>query len=413
MEHVIVVGGGVVGVATALSLRRAGFEVTLIERAELGASCSFGNAGLLSVSGCVPVATPGILRSLPRLLTDANAPLAIRWRYLPKLAPWLLDFVRASTVARVEVASIALAELLAHAHACYRELLGEDAFNVLTRGGGMLYVYESDRSFERAKWAHELRRRRGVELNYVPAEQIRQLEPALAPIFKHAVHVPSTRYVVNPRRLVQTLADRFAAEGGGIVQGEVLDLDSRNGQRPGVHTTSGVRRADRVVVCAGAWSRRLARTAGCDVPLDTERGYHAMVPRPGHAPRIPVMSGDHEFAITPMETGLRFAGTVELGGLSSPPRMERAQLLLRLGRRMCPGVGDANDATFWMGFRPSLPDSLPVIGPVPGSGRVYLAFGHGHLGLTFGAVTARLVTDMIRGAPALVNPEPYAASRFS
>jgi len=409
--HVTVIGAGVVGASTALFLRRAGYEVTLIERGEPGMGTSYGNAGLLSVTGTIPVATPGILWKVPKLLMNPLAPLTIRWSYLPKLAPWLWQFIRSSSPARVQEISAVLAGLVAHGQDSYRALLGDEDFAALTQGGGMMLVYETDQSFEASRWKTDLRRSHGARIDYVPAEQIRQLEPALAPIYKHALHVPGTRYVKNPLSLTQAIARKLVEAGGEIVADEVQRIEAAAGAAPVIVAKGGRRRTDRVVIAAGAWSRALARQCGADVPLDTERGYHAMFRNPKVAPRLSVMSGDYDFAATPMEHGLRIAGTVELGGLEAAPNYARAEHLMQHGKRMFDGL-DGAETDFWMGFRPSMPDSLPVIGPVPGNDRVYLAFGHGHLGVTFGAVTGRLITDMIAGRKPPIDVSPLRADRF-
>jgi len=410
-EHVTVVGAGVVGAATALTLRRRGFEVSLIERGEPGMGASYGNAGYLSKSGVVPTATPGILWKVPRLLMDPLGPLTIRWSYLPRMLPWLWRFVRASDPKRCEEISLALMALLKPGHDCYAELLGGPEFEEIAPHRGILYVYETDKGFDGAKWGNDLRRRRGVEWRYVPPEQIRQIEPALAPNFRHGVHLPDMRHLKDPLRLTRTLVRKFAEAGGELVQAEVKGVARGASGSLALDTASGRRKTDRLVIAGGAWSRRLAAEAGARVPLDTERGYHVTIKNPGAAPRMPVGAGDRYFAVTPMEIGLRVAGTDELGGLSLPPNWARAKLLQRQVERMFPGL-DAARGEFWMGFRPAMPDSLPVIGPVPGDDRVYLAFGHGHLGVTFAAVTARLVADLMAGEKPIVDPAPYRAGRF-
>ncbi len=409
--HIAVVGAGVVGAATALSLSRAGYRVALIDRGEPGMGASFGNAGYLSKSGVAPTATPGILWKVPGLLLDPLGPLTIRWRYLPSMLPWLWKFVKASDPKRCEEISIALQALLVHGHDCYADLLGQAALDEIAPHGGLLYVYETDKGFEGSRWANELRQRRGIECRYVPREQIRQLEPALAPVFKHAIHIPDMRHLKDPLRLTRAIVAKFTEAGGEVARAEVTGVERRSSGALALATTSGTRTADGLVIASGAWSRHLARQCGADVPLDTERGYHVTIENPNAAPRMPVASGERHFAANPMEVGLRLAGTDELGGLAAPPNWERAKLLQRQAERMFDGL-DASAGEFWMGFRPSMPDSLPVIGPVPGDGRVYLAFGHGHLGVTFAAVTARLIADMVTGEKPLVDPLPYRADRF-
>ncbi|MGQ0677343.1 MAG: NAD(P)/FAD-dependent oxidoreductase [Rhodospirillales bacterium] len=409
--HIAVIGAGAVGAATALMLRRAGYSVELLDRGEPGMGASYGNAGYLSKSGVVPTATPGILWKVPGLLLDPLGPLTIRWRHLPRMLPWLWKFVRASTPARCEEISLALTALLRHGHDCYAELLGRDEFEEIAPHRGILYVYESDRGFEGSRWANELRRRRGVEWRYVAREEIRQIEPALSPIFRHAIHIPDMRHLKDPLRLTRAIVGKFADAGGEVARAEVTGVERRSSGALALSTTGGRRPCDGLVIAAGAWSRLFASQCGVDVPLDTERGYHVTIKRPNVAPRMPVGSGDRHFGASPMELGLRLAGTDELGGLAAPPNWERARLLQRQAARMFEGL-DATNGEFWMGFRPSMPDSLPVIGPAPGNPRVHLAFGHGHLGVTFAAVTARLVADMIRGEQPLVDPAPYRPDRF-
>ncbi len=386
VRHVTVIGAGVVGASTALALRRDGYAVTLIERGEPGMGTSFGNAGMLSVTSCVPIAQPGILWKVPRLLADPLGPLAIDWRYLPKLAPWLLRFVLSSAPARVEHISKALMSLLVQIIPAYRELLGPEAFQDLARPGGVLHVYQSDRAFAGAQRSHELRRRRGVNVTILDQGQLRQAEPALAPSFKHGVLLPDSYRAVNPLRLTQTLVDKFVAEGGELVAQAVDRIERADRDRLFAVGNGSRRELDTVVICAGAWSKSLARDCGVTVPLETERGYHVMLPKPGVMPRMALSSGDHEFAITPMEHGLRLAGTVELAGLDKPPNMQRADVLLRAAKEMFPGL--------------------------PGQKRVFLGFGHGHLGLTFGAITGLLLSDLIAGRPSRVDLEPFRPDRF-
>jgi D-amino-acid dehydrogenase len=406
-----VIGAGVVGACAALALRREGYAVTLIERGDPGMGTSFGNAGMLSVTSCVPLATPGILWRVPRLLRDPLGPLAIDWRYLPKLAPWLIRFVLASQPTRVEHISRALMSLLVQILPAYRELLGPEAFQNLARPGGILYTYMSDQSFERSARSHDLRRRRGVAMSVLDQSELRQMEPALSSNVRHAVYMPDSYRAVNPLRLTQTLVDKFTDAGGEVVRASVERIERADKGRLFAATSAGRRELDTVVICAGAWSKKLARDCGVSVPLETERGYHVMLPNPGVSLSRPISSGDHEFGITPMEHGLRLAGTVELAGLERAPNLQRADVLVRAARKMFDNLNEEG-ATTWMGHRPSMPDSLPVIGRAPGHDRVFLGFGHGHLGLTFGAITGFLITDLIAGRPSRVDLEPFRPDRF-
>jgi len=345
------------------------------------------------------------------MLLDPLAPLAIRWTYLPRLTSWLIRFVQAGSPARVEAISIALARLLE---------LGPESFAVLTTGsaasrhihpGGVLYTYENDASFAGAQSGLELRRRRGIDFDILHGAELHRLEPALAPTLKHGVFYPKTTFCMDPRALVCALAEDFTSRGGELIREEVADVEMGPKGPRSVRTGGGRRDVDVLVIAAGAWSRRLAARVGARVPLDTERGYVVALPQPGVAPRIPLLSGDYSFAITPTEVGLRLSGTVELAGLHAPPNYARAQRLVEAARRVLVQV-NSEGATYSMGFRPSMPDSLPVLGRSPRYPSVFFAFGHGHVGLTLGAVTGRIIADLVGERRPPVDVAPFRADRF-
>jgi D-amino-acid dehydrogenase len=385
-RHVGVIGAGIVGICTALYLQRDGHRVTVIDRGPPGEGTSKGNAAIIAGASCEPVAMPGILWRVPGMLMDPLGPLAIRWSYLPKLAPWLLKFVAASSPSRVENASVALWALSQQAVPSFKTLLREAGLLEMMREDGWLSVYRSDRSFAGAQ--HELE---------------------LAPDFKHAVLYPEHAHTVNNFRLVQELARHFVGRGGRILQEEVQGFEMGPQGPTHIVTAAGKHAIDAVVLAAGAWSKRLTQMLGHRVPLDTERGYHVMLPNPAVMPRRPIHIGDYGFVATPLENGLRFAGTVELGGLDLPPNYDRARVLLERGRTVFPGLQEAGK-TEWMGFRPSVPDSVPVI-----SGGDYancfFAYGHGHLGLTYGAITGRLIADLMAGRETGLDMRPYRVDR--
>ncbi len=410
-RHVAVVGAGIVGVCAALWLQRDGHRVTLFDPRGIGEAASKGNASVIAVESCIPVGTPGILRRVPGMLMDPLGPLAIRWTYLPRLAPWLWRFVRASAPARVEAISIALRSILTQALSAYHPLVEQAGAADMIRRTGWLGVWETEAGFRASQFGLELQRRRGVRMVVLRPEELRQFEPALAPIFRHAIHFPENAYVTDNHRLVQVLAESFWGRGGRVVREAVRGFALGPGGPSHLRTESGDHAVDAVVVAAGAWSKDLARDLGHSVPLETERGYHVMLPDPGPVPRLPLYSGDHSFAVTPLEHGLRFAGTVELGGLQAPPNYARARVLLEHGRRMFPGLREAG-MTQWMGFRPSMPDSLPLISGSPLHRNAFFAFGHGHLGLTLAAITGRLVADLVAGRGTGIDMAPFRIDRF-
>ena len=410
-RRVAVIGAGVVGVATALYLQRDGRQVTLIDPRGPGEGTSRGNASVFAVESCVPVATPGIVWKVPGMLMDPLGPLAIRWGYLPKLMPWLWEFVKASSPSRVEEISVALRSVLAGSLEAFTPLLEEAGAPEMIRKTGWLGVYETEKKWQGAQADLALQRRRGVPFTVLPAEEIRQFEPALAPIYKHAVHYPENAYAVNNFRLVQVLADSFLRNGGVHVREEAHGFELGPNGPTHVLTNGGRHACDAVVVTAGAWSKHLCRRLGHDPLLDTERGYHVMLPEPGVSPRLPVYSGDYSYATTPLEHGLRVAGTVELGGLAAPPNYARAEVLMKRARRMFPGLNDAGRAD-WMGFRPSMPDSVPVISGSTRHRNAFFGFGHGHIGLTLGAVTGRILADLVAGRDPGIDMRPFRIDRF-
>jgi len=281
----------------------------------------------------------------------------------------------------------------------------------MIRPSGWLSVYETQAGFRAYEPMLELQRRRGVKFEVLPSEEIRQLEPSLAPIFERGVYYPDVSHTVNNFRFVQELASAFVGLGGDIRKGSVEGFDQAEGSVKAVLTEAGRISCGAVVVAAGAWSKALTAMLGSRPLLDTERGYHLTLPHPGIGPRIPVYSTERGFVCTPLEHGLRIAGTVELGGLQAAPNWKRADRLYENASRWFPGL-DRREESRWMGFRPSMPDSLPVIGPAPQHRNAYFAFGHGHCGLTLAARTGELISALVVDRDPGIDMNPYRVDRF-
>ena len=415
-RHFTVVGAGIVGVCCAFALRRDGHRVTLIDRDEPGRGCSYGNGGIVQIGASVPVATPGVLRQVPRMLLDPNGPLVIRWPYLPRLTPYLLRFIAAARPDRVERISVAIAALLDGAIEAFREILGAAGALDTIAHTGELYVYQSEAAYRAARGGHDMRRRRGVRVEELSADEVRQLVPALTPSVRRGVLLPDCMTVANPFHLTTRLVEAFRRDGGAVLRETLRDIETGSDRRVTLLTDAGRHEVDRLVLATGAWSKRWAAKLGARIPMDTERGYHLILSDPGIDLRIPVLSGDHRFGVTPMADGIRVAGTAELAGLEAPPNYRRAEMLIPLAKALLPDLRtpDPRDVSpnLWMGHRPSTPDSLPVIGSAPRIPNAFLAFGHGHLGLTLGPLTGKLVADLAAGRPPPVDMEPYAAARF-
>ncbi len=411
-SRVAVVGAGIVGVCAALYLQRDGHQVTLIDRQEPGQGTSYGNAAIISGTGVMPVATPGILADVPGMLLDPLGPLAIRWQYLPRLAPWLLRFVAASKSSRVEEISRALAALLAEARPAFKTLLDAAGAPEMIVERGLLAASATEAGLKSVEKKRKLLERRGIAVERLTIEEARQMEPGLSRDLVGVHYYPDNAHTIQNYRLVTLLAEDFVKNGGHLQRGNVVGYDVGAAGPKSVKLEEGTSvDCDAVVLAAGAWSKEAGRALGAAQPLDTEIGYHLTLPDPALELRRPVSSAEGGFICTPLEDGLRIAGTVELGKLGMAPNWERLKILRENAARILPEL-NFEGASRWQGFRPSMPDSLPVIGPSPSLPNTYFAFGHGHLGLTFGAITGRLIADLAAGRPPTVDVTPFRADRF-
>jgi D-amino-acid dehydrogenase len=412
---VIVIGAGIVGLCCATYLQRDGRKVVLIDPGGPGEGASYGNAGGLNGSSIVPVAMPGVLAKVPHWLLDPEGPLSIRLHYLPRLLPWLYRFVRAGRPELVREQARALRGLLAPTVDMYRALAASVGTGDLIQRSGLLVVYRSEGSFAADAEANRLRAANGVVIEELSRDELRQLEPALSPAYARARFIAENGYCRNPLRLSRSLAEALVANGGEIWRERAEGFAFADGKVEAVLTAAGRLPAAAVVLAAGAHSKPLAARLGENVPLDTERGYHAMIKAPEVVPRLPVMDAEAKFVATPMEEGLRMAGTVEFAGLDAPPDWRRARVLLRHGQAMFPGLPRAmgeDRVAVWMGFRPSMPDSLPVIGRTRRYPNAFLAFGHGHVGLIGAPMTGRTIADLVAGRAPAIDIAPFSAARF-
>jgi D-amino-acid dehydrogenase len=359
---------------------------------------------------------PGVLAKVPHWLLDPEGPLSIRLRYLPQLLPWLYRFVRAGRLELVRAQARALRGLLAPTVDMHRELAASVGVADLIQRSGLLIVYRSEASFVADAEANRLRADNGVKIDELSQDELRQIEPTLSPAYTRARFISENGYVRNPLRLSRALAEALVANGGEIRRERAEGFAFADGKVEAVLTSMGRIPVAAVVLAAGAHSKPLAARLGEKVPLDTERGYHAMIKAPEVAPRLPIMDAEAKFVAAPMEEGLRMAGTVEFAGLEAPPDWRRARILLRHGQAMFPGlprVVAEDRVALWMGFRPSIPDSLPVIGPARRYPNAFLAFGHGHVGLIGAPMTGRAIADLIAGRPPAIDLAPFSAARFA
>ncbi len=410
-KDIAVLGAGAVGVSIALYLQRDGHRVTLIDRDEPGMGCSYGNAALIQCSSVLPVAAPDVLRQVPKLLFDPDQPLVIRWRHLPTLIPFLLAFMRESRPSRYAANADALAAIVPQSFDAYEPLIEAAGLQDLVRRKGELQVFQSHDLFKATAPGRRMREERGVKVELLGEGDLRAIEPALAPDCRWGVMLPSSYQVSDPYRLVSGLARHFAAQGGTIAKAAVRDVLPLAGGGFRIDCEGAEFRAARVVVAMGAFSGPLTRRLGSRTPLNSERGYHAMLPEPGVGLDHTLISADYRFAIAPVDGGIRLAGTAELARVGAPPNYDRARRLIPLAQKVLPGL-KADNPSYWMGHRPSLPDSVPVIGPSPHHDGLYFAFGHGHSGLTLGGMTGRMIAGMVGARRSNLDLTPYSITRF-
>ena len=409
---VLVIGAGIVGLAIALRLQQEGRQVTVIDRKGVAAEASRGNAGAFAFTDILPLASPGLLRKAPLWLLDPLGPLSIAPAYLPRIAPWLFHFWRASFPERVKASAAAQAALMDLSIVETDAMLAAAGASDMLRSDGVLHLYESEAELAASQPGWQARADHGIAFTHLHgAQAIAELQPGLSPMLVAATFLPAWKTITDPLLLALALARRFTELGGRLRRGDALALEP---ETDGVVVpVAGAQRmtAQRVVVAAGAWSHRLARTLGERIPLETERGYNTTLPVAAFDLKRQLTFGGHGFVVTPLACGVRVGGAVELAGLDARPNYGRSAVLLAKAKRFMPGLA-TEGGTQWMGFRPSLPDSLPAIGAAARDARVTYAFGHGHLGLTQAAATARLVADLMAGRPSALDLAPFRPQRF-
>lgn len=417
-QHVAVIGAGIVGAASALELLRDGHKVTIIEPGEPGGeqAASYGNGCWLSPMSVIPPAVPGIWKKIPRYLADPLGPLAIRWRYLPRVAPWLLRYLASGwTEAQVSRTAHALRSLLVDAPALHKRLAEEAGVGNLIERRGLMYIYPSKADYEAEAMSWRIRRELGIEWLELSEEELRQREPDLDRRYTFGALVEEGGHCRDPGAYVAALVAHAQAQGADWRRTRAQGFRIEGGRLRAVLTDDGEIACDRAVIAAGIRSKALAAAAGDKVPLETERGYHAVLKDPEIAPRTPLMPSDGKMAITPTATGLRTAGQVEIAGLDAAPNWKRAEILRDHLVSMFPGLPrdlPTERVRFWLGNRPTLPDGRPCLGPASATPDIVHAFGHAHVGLVAGARTGRIVAQLVGGRQPEIPLEPFSPRRF-
>ncbi|MBM1633139.1 FAD-dependent oxidoreductase [Sulfitobacter mediterraneus] len=408
--HCVVIGAGIVGVSTAIWLRRAGVEVTVIDRGAPGTGTSHGNAGVLASCAMVPVTGPGLLRKAPGMLLDRDFPLFLRWSYLPRLLPWLRKYLAVANDTDTRRIAKGLTTITGDSVEQHKSLCDELGLGDWVSESEYCFAYNSRAAFEAEHYVWELRKEAGFEPRLIEGAEVHDYEPALGPQINTLAVMKDHGFIRSPGGYVQALAKAFEGMGGTIMKSEVKDFDLFGGQVRGVQTSEGTVPCDNLVLATGVWSKPLMKKLGLNIPLEAERGYHIVFEDASGGPARPTMIASGKFVATPMEQGLRCAGIVELGGLEAGPSPAPLALLRRQARAAFPGLKATNEIE-WLGHRPAPSDSLPLIGEV-GNSRVFTAFGHHHIGLTGGPKTGRLVAGLITGQAPNTDLTPYHPQRF-
>ena len=410
-ERATIIGAGIVGICTAISLLEKGFDVLLIDRNEPAEGASHGNAGVVSPWTCVPQSTPGLWRSIPKWLFDREGPIALRWDYLPRFIPWAIKFLAAGKEEGLPAIADAMQALNRPNVDLYRQLLEGTGSEHLMVESMYVHVFRSKDAVNLKSLSWKLREERGVPIEVVGPERLREVEPALSPAYKTGVLMKGQARAIDPGGVGMALAEKAKKMGADFLKAGVHRIEKSPKGEWNIHTDAGERKAKNLIIAAGAWSARLLEPLGYNLPLEAERGYHVIFQSPGITVNNSIMDADAKFVASSMASGVRCAGTAEFAGIDAPPDYRRAQVFVRLAKHLFPDI-NTKDTIEWMGSRPSFPDSLPCLGEIPGKDGLFCAFGHSHYGFGMAPNTGRVVASIVTGEPVNIDLAPYQISRF-
>tara|TARA_B100000579_G_scaffold437575_1_gene467510 strand:+ start:1322 stop:2563 length:1242 start_codon:yes stop_codon:yes gene_type:complete len=406
-----IIGAGIQGVCSALFLIKKGFNVTIFDRDEPGnLTASYGNAGHFSPYASLSMNRTDILIDVPSMLLSSTGPLALKWNYVPKMIPWFLKFIKNCTKKKMMHTAKYMHQILDLAIPAYDELFQDVDVSGLVESKGIIYFW-TDKDLKSRQLEIDIRNELGVEQQLLTADEIHDLEPHINRIYNAGVLYPSARHARNPKKILLKLFDLFLQSGGTFIKQNVEKINFSSDEKPIVDTNINSYTFDKMVVACGAFSKKLTDQTNENIPLDTERGYHVHFKGHDHLLSRPVIFLNRGFGITPMEQGLRVVGTVEFGGLHNPPSKKRILNLVNNAKYLFPELSNHHDE--WLGFRPTLPDFLPVIGPSTNYKNLFYCFGHHHLGWTLGAISGKIISKMISNENTNLNLEPYSSKRFS
>ena len=405
-----IIGAGIQGISNALFLQKKGFNVTIFDRDEPGSpAASYGNAGHFSPYASVPINRPDILPDIPAMLLSSTGPLALKWNYVPKMIPWALQFIRNCTTKKMMHTAKNMHQILDLALPAYDELFNEIDLEGLVEKKGILYIW-NDQNLKSREIEINVRNELGVDQQAVTPKEIHDLEPNIKPIYHGGVYYQYGRHARNPKKILLKLFELFLKKGGRFLKMNVKGINFDE-DKPIIKTETQSFFFDRLVITCGAFSKKFTDEFNENIPLDTERGYHVHFKGCDHLLSRPVIFQNRGFGITPMEQGLRVVGTVEFGGLNNPLSKPRIKNLINNAKYMLENLPDHEDE--WLGFRPTLPDYLPVIGPSKNHKNIFYCFGHHHLGWTLGPISGKIISGMIARENTNLNLKPYSSLRFN
>ena len=405
-----IVGVGIQGVSNALFLQKKGFDVTIFDRDEPGSpAASYGNAGHFSPYACVLMNRPDVLTDVPAMLLSSSGPLALKWNYVPKMIPWFIQFIRNCTTKKMMHTAKNMHQILNLALSAYDELFDDIDLNGLVEKKGILYIW-NDQSLKSRELEIKVRNELGVDQQVVSPKEIHDLEPNIKPFYHGGVYYKYGRHARNPQKILLKLFDLFLKKGGKFLKKNVQDINFDK-EKPVIKTENQRYVFDKLVIACGAFSKKLTDNLGEKIPLDTERGYHVHFKNCDHLLTRPVIFSNRGFGITPMEQGLRVVGTVEFGGLKNPLSKARVKNLINNAKYMIGDLPEHEDE--WLGFRPTLPDFLPVMGPSKNYKNIFYCFGHHHLGWTLGPISGKIIAGMIAEENTNLDLSPYSSQRFN
>ena len=405
-----IIGAGIQGVCIGLQLTKKGIPVTIFDKEDPGSMSSYGNAGHFSPYAVVQLNRPDVIYDIPKMLLSSYGPLALKWNYIPKMIPWILKYLKSSTKKSMMHTTKFMHQILDLSLDAYDEILSEIDTTSLVERKGIIYIW-TNKNLKSREMEIKIRNDLGIKQRLLNREEVLELEPNLNPVFDAGVIYDYAYHARDPKGITKKLFELYLKLGGKFKKEEVNNVEQTRYNQTQVKTNSGNFSFEKTVLACGAFSKKLTDQLGEKIPLDTERGYHIHYKKMDHLLKRPVIFLDRGFGMTPMNQGLRAVGTVELGGFDNPISKKRIDYIDKCAKELLPQLGDFHDE--WLGFRPTLPDFLPVIGPSLKNKNIIYAFGHHHLGWTLGAITGKIVSGIVNEEKTNLDLTPYSSARFN